>query len=73
MLILSEPSTLSLINSIEIAIDRHRKGTRLDPFISHDKVKSMYNWRNVAKRTEHVYNMVTKFTKNISFVERLVK
>jgi phosphatidylinositol glycan class A protein len=73
MLILSEPSSCSLISGLELAIERHRNGKRIDPFELHKQVKSMYNWRKVAKRTENVYNTVAKFTKNISFVEKLYK
>lgn len=74
MLILSEPSACSLMSGLELAIERHKNGSRIDPFNSHDKVKNMYNWRNVAKRTERVYNSVTNSnTKNVSFVEKLLK
>lgn len=73
MLILSEPSSQSLINGIEIAIQRHRDGKRLDPYISHEKVKNMYNWRHVAKRTEFVYNNIVKNNKETSFIDKLVK
>ena len=73
MLILSEPSSRSLIKSLELAIERHQNGTRIDPFKSHEMVKNMYNWRNVAKRTEHVYNTVSKYSTNVSFVEKLLK
>ncbi len=73
MLILSEPSVKSLIKSLDLAIERHNNGTRLDPFEMHNNVKSMYNWHDVAKRTNIVYDNVVNNAKTISFVEKILQ
>jgi phosphatidylinositol glycan class A protein len=56
MMILSEPTVTDLIEKIKFAIKRHKTGNIINPIEMHDKIKNMYNWRDVAKRTELVYN-----------------
>jgi phosphatidylinositol N-acetylglucosaminyltransferase subunit A len=58
MMILSEPTVTDLIEKIKFAIKRHKTGDIVDPIEMHEKIKNMYNWRDVAKRTELVYNRI---------------
>lgn len=39
---------------IEKAIQDKNNGIPLSPYECHNRVKNMYNWRNIAKRTERV-------------------
>ncbi len=59
MMILSEPTVSDLIEKIKLAIQRHKLGDIVNPIEMHDKIKNMYNWRDVAKRTELVYNRIS--------------
>ena len=58
MMILAEPSVSDVIEKVQIAIERHKKGEKKDPIQMHEQIKEMYNWRDIAKRTEVVYNRV---------------
>ncbi|XP_066487345.1 phosphatidylinositol N-acetylglucosaminyltransferase subunit A [Tiliqua scincoides] len=58
LIILCEPSVKSLCNGLEKAIDQLKSGSLLSPEIIHSKVKTFYTWRNVAERTEKVYDRV---------------
>ncbi|KAH0627142.1 hypothetical protein JD844_002566 [Phrynosoma platyrhinos] len=58
LIILCEPSVTSLCNGLEKAISQLKSGSLLSPEIIHSKVKTFYTWRNVAKRTEKVYDRV---------------
>lgn len=58
MITLCEPSISNLIEKLEFAIARVRSNDRMDPFKMHNDIKDMYNWRDVARRTEIVYNRV---------------
>lgn len=53
-IILCEPSVKSLCIGLEKAIGQLKSGSLLPPEIMHDKVRTFYTWRNVAKRTEKV-------------------
>lgn len=53
-IILCEPSVKSLCSGLEKAISQLKSGSLLSPEIMHDKVRTFYTWRNVAKRTEKV-------------------
>ncbi|EDV26940.1 uncharacterized protein TRIADDRAFT_23147 [Trichoplax adhaerens] len=57
MIYLAEPRVESLVNMIGKAIDDKNNGITLSPHECHDRVKNMYNWRNIAKRTERVYKL----------------
>ncbi|KAK9396613.1 phosphatidylinositol N-acetylglucosaminyltransferase subunit A [Crotalus adamanteus] len=61
-IILCEPSVKSLCIGLEKAIGQLKSGSLLPPEIMHDKVRTFYTWRNVAKRTEKVYNRVANET-----------
>ncbi|XP_004612263.1 phosphatidylinositol N-acetylglucosaminyltransferase subunit A isoform X1 [Sorex araneus] len=58
LIILCEPSVKSLCEGLEKAISQQRSGTLPDPQYIHDIVKTFYTWRNVAERTEKVYDRV---------------
>ena len=75
MMILAEPSVSDLIEKVQVAIGRHKKGDKKDPMEMHNQIEKMYNWRDVAKRTEIVYNRAMSKddkTKN-GIGEKLVK
>ncbi|XP_048353839.1 phosphatidylinositol N-acetylglucosaminyltransferase subunit A isoform X2 [Sphaerodactylus townsendi] len=58
LIILCDPSVKSLCNGLEKAIAQLKLGTLLSPEIIHSQVKTFYTWRNVAERTEKVYDRV---------------
>uniref|UniRef100_A0A7M4EDF2 Phosphatidylinositol glycan anchor biosynthesis class A n=1 Tax=Crocodylus porosus TaxID=8502 RepID=A0A7M4EDF2_CROPO len=62
LIILCEPSVKSLCDGLEKAMLQLRSGTSLAPEIIHNKVKTFYTWRNVAARTEKVYDRVADET-----------
>lgn len=53
---LCEPTVRSLCDGLETAIARQRAGTVPTPETIHKQVRTLYTWRNVADRTEKVYN-----------------
>jgi phosphatidylinositol N-acetylglucosaminyltransferase subunit A len=73
MINLSEPNVKDLINSLRKAIQRHKLNDRPNHFEMHERIKQMYNWRNIAKRTEIVYNDVVKSSKKVSLIDKLLK
>ncbi|CAK6450650.1 unnamed protein product [Pipistrellus nathusii] len=58
LIILCEPSVKSLCQGLEKAISQLKSGLLPDPEKIHNIVKTFYTWRNVAERTEKVYNRV---------------
>lgn len=54
MTVSAEPSAASLVNATLRAIEMLESG-RVKPYEYHDEVKKMYNWKDVAVRTEKVY------------------
>ncbi|XP_061442134.1 phosphatidylinositol N-acetylglucosaminyltransferase subunit A isoform X1 [Rhineura floridana] len=58
LIILCEPSVKSLCSGLEKAISQLKSGSLLSPEVMHSKVKTFYTWRNVATRTEKVYDRV---------------
>ncbi|XP_075710532.1 phosphatidylinositol N-acetylglucosaminyltransferase subunit A isoform X1 [Rhinoderma darwinii] len=61
-ILLCEPSVKSLCSGLEKAIDKLRTGTLPSPETIHNTVKTFYTWRDVAERTEKVYDRVVKET-----------
>ena len=55
---LADPSSKSLISALEDAIASSKRGDFVDPFVAHARVKKLYTWQNVAKRTEVVYDSI---------------
>nr|KAF6436182.1 phosphatidylinositol glycan anchor biosynthesis class A [Rousettus aegyptiacus] len=58
LIILCEPSVKSLCEGLEKAISQLKSGTLPAPENVHNIVKTFYTWRNVAERTEKVYDRV---------------
>jgi phosphatidylinositol glycan class A protein len=74
MMILTEPRVSDLIEKVDLAIQRHKSGDKIDPIQMHNEIKKMYNWRDVARRTEIVYNRVVKeYKPNQGLVDKLLK
>ncbi|KAJ8328839.1 hypothetical protein BDV3_006470 [Batrachochytrium dendrobatidis] len=69
MIIFSSPNENELVQRVREAID-YIKLDRIDPFELHCRVSQMYNWSNVAGRTEEVYKNVMEGN-SISLAERL--
>ncbi|XP_011813272.1 PREDICTED: phosphatidylinositol N-acetylglucosaminyltransferase subunit A isoform X2 [Colobus angolensis palliatus] len=59
LIILCEPSVKSLCEGLEKAVLQLKSGTLLTPENIHNIVKTFYTWRNVAERTEKVYDRVS--------------
>ncbi|XP_060228853.1 phosphatidylinositol N-acetylglucosaminyltransferase subunit A-like [Meriones unguiculatus] len=62
LIILCEPSIKSLCEGLEKAIFQVKSGTLPAPENIHNVVKAFYTWRNVAERTEKVYERVANET-----------
>lgn len=73
MITLCEPSISDLIDKIEFAIARVKSGGCMDPEEMHSKIKNMYNWRDVARRTEIVYDRVAQYEPPKDLVEILAR
>jgi phosphatidylinositol glycan class A protein len=58
MITLSEPNVADLIKKLDKLIGKFKCGKLIDKIEMHEKIKNMYNWHDVAKRTEIVYNSV---------------
>ncbi|DAA12595.1 TPA: phosphatidylinositol N-acetylglucosaminyltransferase subunit A-like isoform 2 [Bos taurus] len=58
LIILCEPSVKSLCEGLEKAIFQLKSGALPPPENIHNIVKTFYTWRNVAERTEKVYDRV---------------
>ena len=48
------------MEALEVAIENHRTGNVVSPSEVHERVKKLYTWQNVAKRTEAVYNTIAQ-------------
>ncbi|XP_053436352.1 phosphatidylinositol N-acetylglucosaminyltransferase subunit A isoform X4 [Nycticebus coucang] len=59
LIILCEPSVKSLCEGLERAIFLLKSGALPAPGNIHNVVKTFYTWRNVAERTEKVYDRVS--------------
>ncbi|XP_061197813.1 phosphatidylinositol N-acetylglucosaminyltransferase subunit A-like [Saccostrea echinata] len=56
----AEPSVKDFVQTLHKAIEDRRKGKFVPPFDAHERIKKIYTWRNVAKRTEVVYKQVVE-------------
>jgi len=70
MIFLAEPHPHDILEKIKLAVKRVMSKRDVHPEILHEKIAKMYNWRNVAKRTERVYDTVVTLPKK-SISERL--
>ncbi|KAI3738955.1 hypothetical protein L2E82_29256 [Cichorium intybus] len=67
MIVLAKPDPSDMVHAIKKAI---KILPRIDPQEMHLRIKGMYSWQDVAKRTEIVYNRALKCP-NQSLLERL--
>ncbi|XP_053295486.1 phosphatidylinositol N-acetylglucosaminyltransferase subunit A isoform X1 [Pleuronectes platessa] len=58
LITLCEPTVGSLCAGLETVIARQRSGSVPSPASIHSRVQTLYTWRNVAERTEKVYDRV---------------
>ncbi|KAK0176794.1 hypothetical protein PV328_000899 [Microctonus aethiopoides] len=63
LIYLVEPTVDALINGLERAIADYNSGNIISPYKVHKKIVSFYNWFNVTKRTEIVYDSVQRENK----------
>ncbi|CAL8119039.1 unnamed protein product [Orchesella dallaii] len=56
LITLSSPNVGALVEELDIVIDQVRRGDLADPWEAHAIISSLYNWRDVARRTEAVYD-----------------
>ncbi|XP_068687854.1 phosphatidylinositol N-acetylglucosaminyltransferase subunit A-like [Montipora foliosa] len=70
MIKMAEPSIKSLVVALDKAVQDARSKTILAPEEAHARIKTMYTWQNVARRTEIVYDVVGTVP-CVSFDERL--
>ncbi|CAN7988359.1 unnamed protein product [Ixodes pacificus] len=55
---LCDPSVGGLLEGLENAIENHRRGKVVPAAEAHARVAKMYQWENVALRTERVYDAI---------------
>ncbi|GKU95154.1 hypothetical protein SLEP1_g59429 [Rubroshorea leprosula] len=67
MIILAEPDPRDMVRAIMKAVSIL---PRIDPQVMHDRMKKLYSWHDVAKRTEIVYNRALKCS-NQNLIERV--
>ncbi|PVD36661.1 hypothetical protein C0Q70_03647 [Pomacea canaliculata] len=60
LIYLADPNVKALAEALQHAIDDRIQGKAVPPWESHERVKHMYTWANIAARTEIVYNLVDK-------------
>lgn len=58
LIYLVEPTVLALVEGLESAIADYRGGNTRCPFETHRRISLFYNWFNITKRTEIVYDLV---------------
>ncbi|KAG7212689.1 hypothetical protein KM043_012967 [Ampulex compressa] len=63
LIYLVEPTVPALINGLELAMSDYAGGNVRCPFDTHRRIALFYNWFNVTKRTEIVYNLVKRESK----------
>lgn len=69
MIKFAEPTVADLVDALTEAVSISR---RIVPFEMHERVRTMYNWLNVAHRTEIVYDEI-ELTVRPSLATRLMK
>ncbi|KAK7310709.1 hypothetical protein RJT34_08381 [Clitoria ternatea] len=67
MIVLAEPDPNDMVHAIQKAISMLPK---IDPQVMHNRMRELYNWHDVAKRTEIVYDRALKCS-NQNLLERL--
>ncbi|KMZ68741.1 UDP-GlcNAc: phosphatidylinositol N-acetylglucosaminyltransferase subunit A, family GT4 [Zostera marina] len=69
IVVLSEPNPINMVCAIEIAIAML---PNIDPHAMHLRMKNMYSWHDVARRTEIVYDRALRCS-NENLSERLTR
>ncbi|KAE9600592.1 hypothetical protein Lal_00046226 [Lupinus albus] len=67
MIVLAEPDPSDMVQAVQKAISIL---PNIDPQVMHNRMKELYNWQDVAKRTEVVYDHALKCS-NQNTLERL--
>jgi len=60
----------ALVEALDSAVQDARDGRFVPPDVAHERIRTMYTWDNVARRTEKVYDLV-RAVPHVSFDERL--
>ena len=60
LIYLVDPTVPALVEGLENAIADYKAGKNICPYRVHNRIESFYNWFNVTKRTEVVYDLVLK-------------
>ena len=60
-----------MFSSIEISIEKIKSGKHENPIEMHEKIKSWYSWRDIAKRTEKVYNLIAENNSSYKLSDKL--
>lgn len=60
LIYLVEPTVSALIDGLESAISDYKRGNTRSPFETHKRISLYYNWFNITRRTEVVYNLVKR-------------
>lgn len=63
---------LDLVAGLEDAIQKVKNGTVVPPLVAHEKIRSMYSWHDITRRTEIVYNNISQNREPLLY-ERLRK
>lgn len=71
MTVFADPDENSLVNSLNVAIDRLKRG-KVDTSSFHDEIERIYDWTDIAIRTEKVYDQVFE-QPQLSFMNRILK
>lgn len=71
MTVFADPDEDSLVHSVSIAIDKLKKN-KINTSSFHDEIEKMYDWSNVAVRTEQVYDRVYS-QENLTLINKLIK
>ncbi|XP_041973237.1 phosphatidylinositol N-acetylglucosaminyltransferase subunit A [Aricia agestis] len=58
MIYLTEPNVDSIIGGLELAISDLKQGNFLCPYKCNIMIRNMYNWMDVSRRTEIVYDKI---------------
>lgn len=60
LIYLVDPTVPALVEGLENALADYKTGKNMSPYRVHKRIESFYNWFNVTKRTEVVYDLVLK-------------
>lgn len=63
LIYLVEPTVPALLDGLDAAIADYKQGNVSCPFAMHRRISLFYNWFNVTRRTEIVYNLVKRETR----------